>query len=68
MQSSNKMNLAIGSLVLMGFLFVLFAVIFNLKGVNLLYPYVKQAVSYFIAANTCFLIAFIISTFDKPQK
>ncbi len=67
MQGPQKMNVAIGSLVLLGFLFIVFAVILNLKGANLLYPYIKNAVSYLIAANTCFLVALIVSTFGKSK-
>lgn len=60
-----KMSLAVGTLVFIGFLLILFGVIAKASGVNLLTPAVTNVSNIFIIANTCFLMALIVSKFDK---
>jgi hypothetical protein len=62
-----KINLAEGSLILLGFMFILNAVILQVSGLNLL-PIIKNASSFFIVANACFLIAIISAIFEKPKE
>ena len=62
-----KMNLAVGILVLMGFLTILSGLILQMKGLNLFDSIFTSSSSYFLAANTCFIIALVIEKFDKPE-
>jgi len=59
-----KMNLAVGTLVLLGFILLLAGTILNLSGWNPLHPVILRPVSYYVVANTCFLMALIIDRFD----
>jgi len=58
-----SMNLAVGSLVLLGFLFSLFGVVFKLSGFNLLYPMITEVANFFVASSICFLMALVIDRF-----
>ena|GEM_PF-1615685 len=62
-----KLNLAEGSLVLLGFILILNAVIFKVSGLNLL-PIIKKASNFVMVANTCFLMALISAIFENPEK
>jgi hypothetical protein len=63
-----KMNLATGSMVLLGFIFILFGLVLKMSGLNLLEPLFSRLSSFFAIANTCFLAALIIDRFDKPVE
>ncbi len=63
-----KMSMAVGSLVFLGFIFIMCGMILKFSGLNLLDPLIRSIASYFLAANTCFLTALIISWFDKPTE
>lgn len=58
-----KLNLAEGSLVLLGFLLLLDVAVIKVKSINLLTPLVNDSVGALLAANTCFIVAFVISIF-----
>jgi hypothetical protein len=62
-----KMSTGTGTLLLVGFFFILFGIILKFSGLNLLEPVVYQITSYFTVANTCFLVALIVHLFDKPS-
>jgi len=62
-----KLNVAEGSLVLMGFLFLLNVVVIKLKSVNLLGSLVDGSVGALLAANTCFILAFVFSIFGGSE-
>ena len=62
-----RMNLAVGSLTLVGLLFGLAGVLSKVAGIALLYPLVKEMPSYFIIACTCFLLALIVDRFDGTE-
>lgn len=62
-----NMNLGEGLLVLLGFLLILNALVFKISGLNLL-PMIKNISSFFIAANTCFLVACISAVFGKSGE
>jgi len=61
----HKMNLAVGSLVLLGFFMIMFGMILKMSGLNLLEPVFYSIGGYFSMANTCFLIALVVDRFDK---
>ena len=63
-----KMNLAEGTLVLLGFIFILAAMVLKISGLNVLDPIINTVYGFFLAANTCFLIAFVIAMFDKAEE
>jgi hypothetical protein len=63
-----KMNVATGSLVLLGFFMIMFGMILKMAGLNLLEPIFYNFSGYFSMANTCFLIALVVDRFDKPQE
>ncbi|MFC1570224.1 hypothetical protein ACFL4E_00390 [Candidatus Omnitrophota bacterium] len=63
-----RLNLAEGTLVLMGFLLILNVAILKVKDINLLTPLVNDPVGMLAAANTCFIIAFVISIFGGKDK
>jgi UPF0716 family protein affecting phage T7 exclusion len=62
-----KMNIAEGTLVLVGFLLLLNGLIFKFIGFSLLFPMINTTLASFVAANSCFLTAFLINTYDKPE-
>jgi len=62
-----RLNLAEGSLVLFGFLLLLNVAVIQLKGINLLSSLVDDSVGALLAANTCFIMAFIISIFGGSE-
>ena len=59
------MNLATGSLILLGLLMMVSGVAFKLAGISLLAPHVTTTTGYFTAANTCLLMAIIADRFQK---
>jgi hypothetical protein len=62
-----KMNLAEGSLVLLGFLISLSVVISKVSGLNLLEQIADSEFKLLLVANTCFVIAFIINFFGGEE-
>ncbi|RKY40045.1 MAG: hypothetical protein DRP85_09355 [Candidatus Makaraimicrobium thalassicum] len=62
------MNLAEGTLVLLGFIFILAAMVLKISGLNVLDPIINPVYGFFLAVNTCFLIAFVIAMFDKAEE
>lgn len=62
-----KLNLAEGTLVLLGMILLLSAAIIKLKDINLLYPLLTSCVSTLVVANTCFLLAFVVSIFGGEE-
>ena len=59
------MNLATGSLVLVGFILLVAGVVSKLIGVPLMLPLISEGSDFFVAANTCFLLALVIDKFEK---
>jgi len=59
------MNLATGSLVLLGLVLMIVGVTSKLMGLSLLAPLFTSYVSYLVAANSCLLLSVII---DKHHK
>jgi len=62
-----KMNLAVGILIMMGFLAILSGLILQMKGLNLFDVVFTSSNGYFLAANTCFIVALVLEKFDKPE-
>lgn len=63
-----RLNLAEGTLILLGFLLLLNVAIIKIKYINLLTPLVNDTTSMLLAANTCFIVAFIISIFGGQEN
>ena len=63
-----KMGIAVGSLILLGFLLLQVGVIFKMIGINLLHPIFEIPSNFFIVANTCFLVALIVDRFDVKKE
>ena len=63
-----KLNLAEGVLILLGFILILDALIIKFKGLNLLEQVVKDPGNLLMAANTCFIVAFIVAIFGNSGK
>ena len=59
------MNIATGSLVLLGLLLLVIGVVSKFLGLSLLQPYFSTYSGYFIAANACLLIALTTDRFQK---
>ena len=64
---SKKMNLAVGSLVLLGFLFLLLGAIFHITGYNILETFIDTVFGFFLASITCFLVAIVIEVFGENE-
>lgn len=62
------MNVAVGSLVLLGFILILFGIIFKYSRLNLMEPIFSIPISFFTISNTCFLVALVIDKFDTDGK
>lgn len=62
-----KMSAGVGTLVLVGMLLLLGGVILKFAGLNLLEPLFFIPSSFFVVANTCFLLALVIDKFDKAE-
>lgn len=59
------MNLAVGSLTLLGFLILALGAVSKLMGMSLLTPFISSYFGYFIVANSCILTAIVIDRFQK---
>ena len=59
------MNLGVGSLILVGFIFLVGGIATKAMGVSLFEPIILTSTGYFIAANTCLLLALIVDKFQK---
>lgn len=62
-----KMNVAVGCLVLLGFVLIMSGVIQKVAGLNLLEPLINASGAAFMAANTCFLLAIVLDRFDSHE-
>ncbi len=62
-----KMNIAEGSIVLVGFLLLLNGLVSKFIGFSLLRPMINTTLASFVSANSCFLVAFLLNTYDKPE-
>lgn len=62
-----KMSIGVGALVLVGMLVAVMGILFKVTTFNTLYPYLRYPRSFFLAANTCFLVAIIIDRFDSAE-
>lgn len=62
-----KMDMAVGSVVLLGFLFLLGGVICKFSDLSLLEPYVTSPAGFFAVANTCFLLALVVDRFSGKE-
>ncbi|MEA3489219.1 MAG: hypothetical protein U9R44_02605 [Candidatus Omnitrophota bacterium] len=63
-----KMNLAEGVMVFLGFMLLLNIAILKFKGINLLEQVVKNPGTLLLAANTCFVLAFVVAVFGREKK
>jgi len=59
------MNIATGSLLLVGFILVIIGMVSKIIGISLLAPFFGTFSGYLIAANTCLLIALAVDKFHK---
>ena len=59
------MNLATGSLIFVGFILMVAGIASKFMGMSLLEPLFSSYFGYFIAANTCLLLALAIDKFQK---
>jgi len=59
------MNLATGSLMLLGLVLAILGLVSKLIGTSILAPLITNYFSYLIAANTCLLLALVIDKFQK---
>jgi len=59
------MNLATGTLMLFGLTLFLTGVASKFMGASLLAPFIKSYMGYFIAANSCIILALAIEKFQK---
>ena len=59
------MNLATGTLTLLGMVLVIAGIISRVIGFSFLAPLVSSYMGYFVGANLCFLLVLVI---DKYQK
>ena len=62
-----KINLAVGARLLLGFLLLQVGVVFQIAGINLLDPILRIPSSFFIVANTCFLVALLVDRFGEKE-
>lgn len=58
-----EMNMAVGTLILMGFIMLLGGVTYKLTGMNFMDPLVQKNQSFFTGANSCFIVALVIDRF-----
>ena len=58
------MSLAVGVLVLMGFLLSLAGIVVKFTGLNLLAPLCQSALTYILVANAFFILALLIDRFE----
>jgi hypothetical protein len=59
------MNIATGCLTFLSLIFILSGVMSKFLGISLLQPFFSSVMGYFIAANTCLLLALLVDKFDK---
>lgn len=59
------MNLATGSLVLLGLLVLVAGIVSKLIGLSLLAPFFISPSSYMAAANSCFLMGILADKYHK---
>jgi len=59
------MNLAVGSLTFLGFILLVAGVVSKLISISVLAPYLVSGSSYFLAANSCLIMALIVDKFQK---
>ncbi|MCQ9206810.1 MAG: hypothetical protein NG740_02880 [Omnitrophica bacterium] len=59
------MNVATGTLTLLGMVFLVIGLASKLIGVSLLSPLFATNSGYLTAANSCFLLALVVDRFNK---
>jgi len=59
------MNLATGTLTLVGLLFIILGIASKLMGMSILSPLVGSNIGYIMLGNTCLLLALVIDKFQK---
>ena len=59
------MNLATGSLMILGFALLVAGLISKLMGIAILTPFFNSSMGCFMAANTCLLLALAVDKFQK---
>jgi len=59
------MNLAVGTLILMGLLSITMGLITEVKGVSILSPYVDTTMGYMMLAIICILLALVVREFEE---
>lgn len=59
-----KVDLAVGALVLVGLVLIVAGCVSKVAGLNLLEQFFTIPRNYFIAANTCLLLALVIDRFS----
>lgn len=59
------MNLATGSLMFIGMILLVLGAVSKFMGLSLLEPLITSHISYFIAANSCLLLALVVDKFQK---
>ena len=64
-EGSFKMNLATGSLMLLGFVLLVAGIVSKLMGMALLAPFFNTSVGCFMAANACLLLVLVVDKFQK---
>lgn len=63
-----KMDLGVGSLILLGFLLVIGGLLAKFSGINIMDPFMNDISSFFIAANACFLAALVVDYFGASDN
>jgi len=59
------MNIATGILMFLGLTLLLAGAVSKLMGISILAPIFSMNLSYFIAANSCLLMALVVDKFQK---
>ena len=59
------MKVATGALMFVGFIVLMAGIGSKILGISLFAPFFSSAGSYFIAANSCLLLALVVDKFNK---
>ena len=59
------MNLAVGSLTFLGLILLVAGVVSKVISISVFAPYFASFSSYFLAANTCLIMALVVDKFQK---
>lgn len=58
-----RINIAEGVLIFVGLMLIICGIVFKVSGENILDPAISNLRSFFVVANSCFLLALIIDKF-----